>query len=326
MFLVNELVQDIFEKPYFEMGLRKLKILTGYASSSFLHHILDEFPRIEIELVIGMAKKDGITIWDHQEYKRLTYETNRVKVYYLNSLPGNHSKIYHWTKSEINSISQATFVGSANFSWNGFRDQNELMVQTSSTNLEQVFSVGPLIECIENIDKEIKLHTVRSTIRIPGPFSENDPGLVRVNSRFTRLSYVDLPLFDEKLYNVQQKAGLNWGQRPGRETNQAYIKVPTSFNKENPNFFPPKKQEFTMLTDDGDSFVCIMAQDGRKAIQTTRNNILGRYFRSRLGLEYGVKVELSDLEVYGRKYVRVFKINNETYYMDYSLPLRTHSK
>ncbi|MFE4241820.1 restriction endonuclease PLD domain-containing protein [Peribacillus butanolivorans] len=320
MFLTSKLFEAIFERPYYNIGLRKLQIITGYASSSFLHHILGKFPEIQIELIIGMAKKDGINFWDHQEYIRLTSETNRVKVYYLDSIPGNHSKIYYW-KDETLFSSGATFVGSANFSWNGFRDQNELMVQTNYASPEEVFTVGPLIECTENIDRKIKLHTVRATIRTLKAPNEEFTGAVFLNKQFTMLPYVDLPLYDERTNSVQQIAGLNWGQRLGREPNQAYIKVPTQFNKDKTDFFPSKEQEFTMLTDDGDSFVCVMAQEGRKAIETTRNNsILGRYFRDRLGLKHGVKVELEDLEKYGNLFVRVYKIDNETYYMDYSVP------
>ena len=91
-------------------------------------------------------------------------------------------------------------------------------------------------------------------------------------SIYSGLRFVELPLVIEKTNTIQQKGGLNWGQREGREPNQAYIPVPTSFNRDNPDFFPPLEQDFTLITDDGEYLMCVMAQAGRKAIQTSKNN------------------------------------------------------
>lgn len=60
--------------------------------------------------------------------------------------------------------------------------------------------------------------------------------------------------------------GLNWGQRLGREPNQAYIPIPIAIHKEFPNFFPNRKNEFSVITDNGESFVCVIAQENSKAI------------------------------------------------------------
>ncbi|ODV48606.1 hypothetical protein BLL41_17710 [Bacillus sp. FMQ74] len=116
---------------------------------------------------------------------------------------------------------------------------------------------------------------------------------------------------------IHEKSGLNWGQRPGRELNQAYIPVPKEVRKT--DFFPDKKIEFTVITDDGESFICVVAQDDNKALETCRDNsILGKYFRNRLGVPLGGFVSIEDLDRYGRHYVTIYKINNETYFMDFS--------
>ncbi|MBO1914478.1 NgoFVII family restriction endonuclease, partial [Microvirga sp. 3-52] len=95
---------------------------------------------------------------------------------------------------------------------------------------------------------------------------------------------------------IHERAGLNWGQREGREPNQAYIPVPTPFNRHNPDFFPSLDESFTMLTDDGQQLICKMAQQNRKAIHTTENNsIMGKYFRRRLGVSLGARVDSQDL-------------------------------
>ncbi|WP_373691252.1 hypothetical protein [Peribacillus frigoritolerans] len=66
--------------------------------------------------------------------------------------------------------------------------------------------------------------------------------------------------------------------------------------------------------------VCVIAQDNNKAIETPGNNsILGIYFRNRLGVTLGAKVDVQDVVNYGRTTVRVYKLDSETYFMDYGV-------
>ena len=45
---------------------------------------------------------------------------------------------------------------------------------------------------------------------------------------------------------------------------------------------------FTLITDDTKSFDCVVAQEGRKAIETTDDNsLLGKYIRKRIGVDLG---------------------------------------
>lgn len=83
------------------------------------------------------------------------------------------------------------------------------------------------------------------------------------------------------------------------------------------------KTRFAVLTDDGQSFIFHRAQDNRKALHSPDDNsIIGKYFRSRIGVEDGAFVYRMDLENYGRTNVTFTKINDETYYMDFSVPFR----
>lgn len=320
MYHITDLERVAFDGPY-EEGFRTLHILSGYASSAFLMHILTRFPDLEVDLVIGMAKKDGIRIWDHDRYVQIMNENPRIRISYQKSLPGVHTKIYHWTDNMFINNSQ-TFIGSANFSWNGFRDQFELLAESNFPNIDEVFNVTDTILCTDpNSEQEINfLHVnpqrrprtneiVQFAIR-----SEDEDNIYLQN-----LPYVDLPLLIRNDTAIHERAGLNWGQRPGREPNQAYIPVPTPFNRRNPDFFPPREQQsFTLLTDDGQQLICKMAQGNRKAIQTTENNsIMGRYFRNRIGVPLGARVDVQDVVSYGRTNVRVYKIDSETYFMDF---------
>src|SRR5688572_29826878 len=140
MYHTDNLEHPVFQVPY-GRGFRKLRILSGYASSAFLYHILDTYPDIEIELIIGMSRKDGIKLWDHERYQQIVNENPQISISYKTSLPPVHTKIYHWYKEGLFQDSM-TFVGSANFSWNGFRDQGELLVEANHPNVEEVFDIS----------------------------------------------------------------------------------------------------------------------------------------------------------------------------------------
>lgn len=116
---------------------------------------------------------------------------------------------------------------------------------------------------------------------------------------------------------IPARSGLNWGQRPGREPNQAYIGVPAHLQSD--LFLPRKGVGFDLYTDDGYCFRCARAQDNGKAIESTSSNsLLGLYFRMRLGLESGAFVEEADLMKYGRTHVTISKIDNDKFFMDFS--------
>ena len=75
-----------------------------------------------------------------------------------------------------------------------------------------------------------------------------------------------------------------------------------------------------MLTDDGFPMLCVVAQDGSKGIATTESNaILGEYIRLRLGLFNGEYVNRQHFDDYGRSDVTIHKIDDETYFMDFSV-------
>ena len=61
-------------------------------------------------------------------------------------------------------------------------------------------------------------------------------------------------------------------------------------------------------------------QQNDKAITTPASNaLLGEYFRNRLGLANGAYVTVADLRSYGRTDVTFIKIDEEHYYMDFSI-------
>ncbi len=66
--------------------------------------------------------------------------------------------------------------------------------------------------------------------------------------------------------------------------------------------------------------ICTRAQDNGKAIHTPHNNsIIGEYFRKRLGVPLGDPVKMEHLLQYGRTDIDFYKIDDENYYMDFSV-------
>jgi hypothetical protein len=306
------LYTEVVERPY-QSGKRHLIALSGYASAAFIHHLLYTYRDITIDLIIGMARQDPITIWDHNEYINLTRTTGRLRVRYFNGTPPIHIKALIW--SENQSSTEIAFVGSANLSWNGFRDYQEMMVTADPEHVREAFpSSDYLMECTDpDVFEFFKMRYQRKP-------HDNEIDISAIHSVVRECDKVELPLTQSRDNEVHERAGLNWGQRPGREPNQAYIPVPIEVHRNNPNFFPDRGEEFTMITDDGESFICTIAQSNNKAIETHHDNsILGKYFRKRLGLDLGSKVHTQDLDRYGRKNVTIYKIDDETFYMDFSV-------
>ena len=132
--------------------------------------------------------------------------------------------------------------------------------------------------------------------------------------------YVTLPLTIKRggNYIVPQRSGLNWGQRPGREANQAYLAVPVSIQKS--GFFPERGEYFIMECDDGFKFKCVRSQANGKALETpSDNSIIGSYFRARLGVRSGHMVTIDHLARYGRTSIDIHYQNDFLYHLDFSV-------
>lgn len=128
-------------------------------------------------------------------------------------------------------------------------------------------------------------------------------------------NFADLPLIilkGPRAGEVHEKSGINWGQRESRNPNQAYIPIPSKIARS--GFFPERGVHFQVLTESGEAFICTVAQDGGKAIETPANNsILGLHLREALGLSPGEFVTRKALDAFGSNAVRFARLDHETY-------------
>lgn len=324
---LDELITDnLFEKVLLEppkRGARELFILSGYSSASMVTKHFEVATRelsidLSIDLHIGMTGRDGISRNSLLGLQAIPRQIAGRSFNCSLSVTGssNHSKIYVWC--DENGPKEA-FLGSSNYTQLGFG------ISASASTHKEVFvtidpdagfeyvlasSEGGISYKSPDIAEHIFLFDDQSSPRI-----EVDEAETTTNST----DFVDLPLVMTRMPDqgeVHQRAGLNWGQREGRNPNQAYIPIPSSIAKA--KFFPEKNIHFQVVTDDGEAFVCTVAQANDKALETPNDNsILGKYFRRRLNLPDGAFIEKKHLESFGSNAVRIYRENDDCYLLSF---------
>ncbi|MGK9369422.1 restriction endonuclease PLD domain-containing protein [Melioribacter sp. Ez-97] len=324
----EDLFNELLIKPVKE-GCNKLYIVSGYATSAMAFHHLEEVMQISenisIELIVGMCPSDGLALSNHRGFQQIMESDykGRFKCSYITKMPPVHSKVYAWFTDDKPCIG---FLGSANYTQTAFsQSRKEIMAVCDASEAYEYYNslIDYTIYCThqdtENLvqiyNDKFFLHKKRVKELLPD-IETQDAGIVE---NITGLPFVTISFLD-KNGNLPARSGLNWGQRPeeGREPNQAYIRLPSLIY--NSDFFPPRKVHFTVLTDDSKILICSRAQENGKAIHTPHNNsLIGEYFRNRLGLASGAPVTKEDLLNYGRTDVTFYKIDDETYYMDFSV-------
>ncbi len=315
----SDLARKVLFDPL-QTGANRLCILSGYATpnmASWFVKNLKEFKAtpINLSLIVGMVPFDGLSISVHEGFKELQKEKMPHEVehyqcsYVYNSTPV-HSKVYVWLKDDKPFMA---FAGSANFTQSAFgENRREYMVQCDALRAYEYYCnvENDTIYCNHaEVEEYIVLYPTHNVLDI-----ENKP----VNNLSgENIEKITLSLLSEN-GEVGNKSGLNWGQRGGRNRNEAYIPLPAHMVRA--GFFPLNKQHFTVITDDGHQLILRVEQQGNKAITTPLSNAqIGEYFRNRLGLANGAYIWRNDLEEYGRTDVTFYKLDDEQYYMDFSV-------
>lgn len=302
-------------------GVDSLYILSAYATPTMLSWYMKNLYRktlfpIRIHLTIGMVPFDGVSDSVHKGFLQLLHEpkpaeVSRLDCSYIFDNPAIHSNLYIWTKD---SIPVKAYTGSANFVQNSFvgTHRQEIMVECDPMEAMQYYE--------QQIDRSVFANhaEVEEYVRV----YQKHPILDRENDFLADLkggSYdtVTLSLLTNK-GEIGIRSGLNWGNRPHRNPNEAYIPLPREIARS--GFFPLEKRHFSVLTDDRHHLILRVEQQNDKAITTpARNSDLGEYFRNRLGLPNGAFIKKESLQQYGRTDVTFFKMDEETYCMDFSV-------
>lgn len=149
---------DLYSELFSELAKSydELEIISGYASPVFLSKVIKDFPHLKIKLFIGMSD-EGISINSHLKYKEIQ-ETSNASIYYqsnkINGVKPNHIKAYKFSKGDDHRV----FIGSPNFTENGFFNNREILSEISS-DLSDLFDdqMNNSVSCVEpNITDYIK--------------------------------------------------------------------------------------------------------------------------------------------------------------------------
>lgn len=318
------IAEDLYQKVLLDplrLGANRLLIISGYATATMASkHIEDALeikPNLEISLIVGMCSDSGMDLSIHNGFLNLTENPAIAKFEckYVYERPSVHSKLYVWCEDET---PVSAYMGSANYTQPGFLSLNQQeILQSCDPGLAKMLydEVEPRTIYCSHGEVEDYIIFTKKQAGITGvrfeeePDDDGDEGILPPGK-------ITLSLL-QKGGRVASRSGLNWGQRPGREPNQAYIPLPARIAKS--GFFPLNKTHFSVMTDDRKFMILRVEQQNDKALATPLNNsLLGEYFRNRLGLANGQFVRADDLMRYGRTSVDFYKIDEETFYMDFS--------
>jgi len=314
---INNFREQILIEPI-RNGADRLCIVSGYATPSMATwHIqaLNEqnITPININLIVGMCVTEGLSWISHKGFLDVIETYNSIPNYslfncqYIYKGAPVHAKLYLWLK---NNTPFKAFTGSPNYTQTAFSPRQRELLTDCDPDIAYTFFNDVeknTIYCTNNdVEECIRLTNSRSILEDDGEvFAPNLENSVKL-------------LLLSRDGEVGRRSGLNWGQRDGREPNQAYIPLPAEVARS--GFFPTNRQHFFVITDDGKSLVLRVEQQNNKAITTPENNSrIGEYFRRRLGIANGMPVWKADLQRYGRTDVTFCKIDEEHYYMDFSV-------
>jgi len=148
-------------------------------------------------------------------------------------------------------------------------------------------------------------------------------GLLDNTKELIKVKIVDtvfLPLYGRN-NKVHEKSGLNQWKASGRDRhpNEVYIPIPIKIYKYKPDFFPQRDSIFNMKLPNGDILNTKVCQANSKALMSNPNQALGKWIlRDILKLEEGTPVTNDTLLLYGIDSVRIDKISNLEYEINFS--------
>ena len=314
--LYTENLEEIIFHRHEMFASDELIVLSGYVGPKPIER-LQSLP-FQSKVVYGMYGAEGIKRPLHNSLVNLQNSVDSLNIFYSN-LPV-HSKCYAWRN---NGQIVHALVGSANFSTSGLTTPyREILAETTFDTF------SPLNEYIKKV-----LNNSISCLEI---------GMSKVLS-VTLDVVCDLPLLGRD-GEVQNAAGLNWGQSPrGHITkNDSYITIRTQDVKSFPELIPPKQVNplkfdgrgkihrhndyIEIIWDDG---VCMTGLffgsqeiDGikyPKQVSSFPAAEMGKYIRQRLNVPEGQPVRKFHLNRYGRNTIGISIISEGVYKFDFSV-------
>ncbi len=307
-------------------GARTLVVVAGYCSPKMLAFHLSQLRnlgldgRVTIKIFVGMQSSNqneatkaaflGLSVKNESFDVQVHIPSNSIQV---------HSKAYLW---ENNGIPYKAWIGSANYSMLAFGLRADSDQRDELLGEYDPEKVSQYVQKVMRNSELLSDGTSRNYLVSGSPDEEtqeftlgNQKGSYILPSLLPSDRFAICPLFDTRTKSVHNPgAGLNWGQptatRNRSDKDAAYIPLPSQFS----GIFPGPGQIFEVVFSDGEVMMMSRSQSGGKAITTPASNaILGKYFRSVLGVKFGERVIDADLESYGSDAVVFEKISESAF-------------
>jgi hypothetical protein len=313
--IVEKVMKAVLLDPASEGG-DELRIVSGYASPAMLEshlRLLQEAGQsVSIHLVIGMSQ-GKLGEQDKIGYLAIMAAewggSRAASVSVVSGGPSVHSKVYAWKGA--NGFRKA-FAGSANYS---------VSAMVEEKTMEACAEVD--WACADEYVSRCELNS-RPVSAVPaeasGRSSTNEQATARAvappdEADIKRGEFVDIPLLISEggVMTTPARSGVNWGQREGREPNQAYLSLPVGIR----DFFPLPAIRFMVYTQRFGAFVGVRAQDDGKALQSSTNNsILGVILRRALGVAEGAFVKAEDVRRSRMETIRCYRLVSGDFFLD----------
>ena len=310
----EDTAQKVLIDPFYTGGNR-LCIISAHATPGMASWLLTNYdersiPQISVELIVGMTADEGIPLAFHEGFKLLHGNNYAGRDYhfscsYISRQPSIHDNLYIWMNGEE---PLCAFSGSLEFTQASFLQHQEQIYECSAVDAFQIYNRA--------VDRSVYCNyaEIEEEVRIFGSYQASNTE----RTADGRTNQVSLSWLTRKGNETGTRSGPNWGHRGRRNRNEAYIPLPSAVAKS--GFFPLNKQHFIALTDDHRALLLRVEQMNDKAITTPASNAqLGEYLRNRMGLPNGAYIHKADFETYGRTDVTFYKIDDEQYYMDFSV-------
>lgn len=330
----ENLENSILLKPAKELGCTSLKIISGYTDIECIYrHLINlsdigKNNKFSVDMILGMTSSNGLSEKKHKDINRLISNIKDNKKmpdftcrYKINGTD-IHSKVYIWLKDNKPVLA---FCGSANYSMNAFFKRRECMSDCDFIEANKYFE-QLLPDTILATDSSLteKIHFSKKKdfdSEIDKYNLENLTWDMFANK--TPLDVCRISLLTGDGTRTGDISGLNWGQRKGRNSDEAYIPYNSQDKKD--DFFPLKQSAnekhnplFKVIPQNFPPFLMRVAQSGNKGIHSAENNaLIGQFFRQRLGIPSGTFITKEMLEKYGKTYVEFKKYKNDIYTLDF---------
>jgi hypothetical protein len=309
----EKIMNSVLMEPAREGG-GELRIVSGYASPAMLESHLRMFQEealsVNIHLTIGMlqGKLDEQNKASYLDVISTEWGGSRaVAVSVISQGPPVHSKVYVW--SGLNGYKKA-FAGSANYSVSAMLEEKTMEV-CAEVNWQ---SASDYVRSCELNSRSINLVPATASRRQAEPaFMLSDAA--PEESTILRSEFIEIPLLvpEGDIMQTPAKSGINWGQREGREPNQAYLSLSPQIR----DFFPAPSVRFMVYTRSHGGFVGVRAQAEGKGLQSSTNNsILGIILRQALGVKEGAYVTTEDVTRAGMQTLRCYRLVSGDFFLD----------